>query len=213
LREEETGQPATLKDCLDMVTWHVPELIMRTDLRDHVVVGHIRRVVAGLVHGHVVEVLANKEWLLYYYTALVMPNMSALFTWWVLSKTWEPTELYLVERNILTKPKKISANLFTEFARFSGVGSFQNQQFFAVADIWGQTFQSFTPKPLNSDLFHLLSLLLFFLVRKIAKFGSDDDYIFYLLALDLVSHYFSLLCALFRERCCVPLFLFRKILR
>ncbi len=40
-----------------MVMWQVPKLRMRTDLRDHVVVGHVGGVVAGLVHRHVVEIL------------------------------------------------------------------------------------------------------------------------------------------------------------
>jgi hypothetical protein len=40
-----------------MVMRQVPKLLMRTNLRDHVVVGHVRGVVAGLVHCDVVEIL------------------------------------------------------------------------------------------------------------------------------------------------------------
>jgi hypothetical protein len=40
-----------------MIMRQVPKLRMRTDLRDHVVVGHVGGVVAGLVHCDVVEIL------------------------------------------------------------------------------------------------------------------------------------------------------------
>jgi hypothetical protein len=40
-----------------MVMRQEPKLRMRTDLRDHVVVGHVRGVVARLVHRDVVEFL------------------------------------------------------------------------------------------------------------------------------------------------------------
>jgi hypothetical protein len=40
-----------------MVMRQVPKLRMRTDLRDHVVVGHVGGIVAGLVHRDVVEIL------------------------------------------------------------------------------------------------------------------------------------------------------------